>query len=516
MLSLALGPIGLAAQGARVRARVLYATVDEAYIDEGTQAGVGPGDTGVVERSGQAVARVEVTDASRASARVRVLGTPAGGVRAGDTVVVEASFREKAALPAGDFVPLLAPPPGTAPTASSEARFHGSIRLRHLAQQDADDRSSYGLSRLELNSGISRVGGSSWSFLVDGNVSYRTGEAFRDSIDYREARYDAYRLALEGPLGGRGFARVGRFAPAELPGFGFVDGLLLQARWGGARWGLLGGARPLGADRRPSGEQPTAGAYVGYASPGTARLRHDGTVAVVADTFKGELDRLALLWDERARWSSRLSAGMSAEADKRVESSTSAPAAQLTRLNVNARWTPGANFSLSAGVDRHENSLTRPSDGDAVVSGRRYLRYWVGAGQYLGAGWRADGDVSYYAATQDRTPSLWRGGLTKTGLPWMRGGYVNANIYNLGGGGLEGLGAQASAGLPFGRALYVAPSVRARNAAPIGATKEWKVLDVSTRADWRADPWTFYAGWTRTSDDAVEATTIEAGVDFRW
>ena len=194
-LALALLPGALWAEGQRVRARVLYATVDEIYIDAGTLAGLSPGDPGALEGGGPPRTRVEVVDASRASARLRVLGPAAETVRAGDTVVMEASFREKPIPPSDDFVPLLSPRAGKAPVpAARESRFHGSLRLRHLAQQDEDDRSSYGLSRLELNSGVTRVGGSSWSFMVDGNVSYRTGEAFRDSLDYREARYDAYRL----------------------------------------------------------------------------------------------------------------------------------------------------------------------------------------------------------------------------------------------------------------------------------------------------------------------------------
>ena len=516
-LALALLPGALWAEGQRVRPRVLYATVDEIYIDAGTLAGLSPGDPGALEGGGPPRTRVEVVDASRASARLRVLGPAAETVRAGDTVVMEASFREKPIPPSDDFVPLLSPRAGKAPVpAARESRFHGSLRLRHLAQQDEDDRSSYGLSRLELNSGVTRVGGSSWSFMVDGNVSYRTGEAFRDSLDYREARYDAYRLVAEGPLGGHGTARFGRFAPAELPGFGFIDGLLLQARAGRTRWGLVGGARPRGADRRPSGERPAAGLYVAHVAPDAARLRHEGTVGVLVNTHKGELDRLALLCDERLRLSSRWSAGLSLEADKRVDPSTGTPPAQLTRLNFHARWTPGKNFSLSGGADRHQDSLTRPSDTSAA-SNRRYLRYWAGAGQYLGAGWRAEGDVSFYAATQDESPTLWRGGLTKTGLPGLRGGYVTANIYNLGGGGLEGLGAQASAGLPFWRGrVYLAPSVRARDAARTGEERKWTVLDYGARADWRADPLTFYAGGTRTEEDGANATLVEAGVDFRW
>lgn len=507
-----------AAEGT-TRARVIYATADEVYIDAGARAGLAPGDAGTLERAGTTLGRVEVTDVSRTSARLRLVGPFGEAPKPGDGAVIAASFRGETTVSTGDFVPLLAPKPGskaTAPPAPSD--FHGAARVRHLFQQGGPEGTDYALSRLELNGGWERMGGSSWSFVVDGQASYRSGPAYQGTLDFEEVRADVYRLAVEGPLGQSGFARVGRFAPAELTSFGFLDGALLQIKTGNWRWGALGGARPVGPERRPATERPTAGIYVGHRGRPRGGARSEGTLGVMADYFKGALDRAALLWDERLQLSARTSLSASAEVDKNVTDSTGLPSTQWTRLNVNGRWTPGRLFSLSAGVDRHESGLPRPSDGATGPSTlTRYLRYWAGAGQSLGAGWRADGDLSIYAASTDETPPLWRAGLTKTGVPGMRGGYLNTNIYNVDGGGIKGLGAQASAGLPMLRGrLYLAPSVRARNAARDGEEKKWKVIDAALRADWRADPLTLFAGVNRVESEPSRATLVETGVEIRW
>lgn len=513
-----LSVVTAAAEGS-TRARVLYATADEVYIDAGAQAGLAPGDLGTLERGGSALGRVEVTDASRTSARLRLVGPFSDAPRPGDSVVIAATFRETPAEAGGDFVPLLAPKPGSKTTAPpTPSDFHGTARVRHLFQRGGPDGTDYALSRVELSSGWERLGGSSWSFVIDGQASYRSGPAYQGTLDFEEVRADVYRLVAEGPLGDNGFARVGRFAPAELTSFGFMDGALLQIKTAHWRWGALGGARPVGSERRPSTERPTAGIYAAHRAGLGRRARTEGTMGVMADYFKGELDRLAFLWDERTQLSARTSVSASAEVDKNVTDATGTPSAQWTRLNVTGRWTPGRSFSLSAGVDRHESGLPRPSDGTAGSPTKtRYLRYWAGAGQALGAGWRADGDVSLYAASTDEAPPLWRAGLSKTGLPGMRGGYLNANIYNVDGGGLQGLGAQASAGLPMFRGrLYVAPSARARNAARAGEEKKWKLIDAALRTDWRMDPLTFFAGVTRADSEPSRATLVETGLEIRW
>lgn len=519
-IALAVGVVFVAvAARAETRARVIYATADEVYIDAGTRAGLAPGDPGVLERAGSALGRVEVIDVSRTSARLRLVGSFSNAPRPGDEAVIAASFREGPTETGGDFVPLLAPKPGTKTTAPpAPSNFHGTLRARYLFQRDGPEGTDYALSRLELNSGWERVGGSSWSFLIDGQASYRSGPAYQGTLDFEEVRGDVYRLVAEGPLGEKGFARVGRFAPSEMPSFGFMDGALLQLKTGNWRWGALGGARPVGAERRPSTDRPAAGVYVGHRSGLGGRARTEGTMGVVADYFKGELDRLAFLWDERTQLSARTSVSASAEVDKNVADSTGLPTAQWTRLNVTGRWAPGKSFSLSAGVDRHESGLPRPSEeATTPIAMSRYLRYWAGAGQSLGAGWRAEGDVSLYAASTDDGPPLWRGGITKTGLPGLRGGYVNANVYNVDGGGIKGLGAQASAGLPMWRGrLYLAPSARARNAAREGEDKKWDMVDAALRADWRADPLTIFAALTRTESDPSAATLVESGIEIRW
>ncbi|MBL0058994.1 MAG: hypothetical protein IPP35_07770 [Elusimicrobia bacterium] len=529
-LAVLLGPWGVGAETGRLQANVVYVTMAEVYIDAGTQSGISPGDPGVIQRQGKTLARAEVMDAGRSSARLRLLSKSTEEIQAGDTVTVETSFRTQggSSAPAGvkpdpDFVPLLAPWPGPRPSAFPQRNiFHGSLRMRDVVQDDSSDRSDYSISRMELTSDMDRLAGSSWSLRMDGNVSYRSGVAFENSADYREARYDVFRLLLEGPVGGRGFARMGRFAPAELPAFGFIDGVQGEARLNpGFRLGAVGGFRPEGTEQRPSSDWPSAGLYASLKTGGSSGFRTWGTVGVLADYFKGDLDRLALLWEERVDFRAPVSFLISAEGDKRVDNSPDQPSAQLSRLNVSASWYPWKSCSLRGGVDSGQSDIVRPSqsveNNGWTVSGADYFRSWVALGQSLGWGWRAEGDVSFYHASSDDMPPLWRGGLTKTRLPFFPSGYLTGTIYNISGRALEGLGAQASMGLPmFRQRLYLGPTCRARNAVRPDDPKKWEWVDYGARADWRVSPFNIFAGFVRTNTETTSSVLMDLGVDYRW
>lgn len=528
--TLFLWPIAARAETGRLQAHVVYATVAEVYIDAGTTSGISPGDPGVILRQGKTVARAEVLDAGRSSARLRLLSKPTDDIQAGDIAVVETSFRvqsESSALRGekldAHFVPLLAPWPGPLSSASSQKNiFHGSLRMRDVVQNDSANRSDYSISRMELTSDIDRLAGSSWSFRVDGNVSYRSGVAFATSADYREARYDVFRMLLEGPVGGRGFARMGRFAPAELPSFGFLDGLQGDVRLAeGFRLGAVGGWRPEGTEQRPSSDWPSAGVYANLKTGGSSGFRTWGTLGVLADYYKKNLDRLAFLWEERVDFAAPVSFFFSAEGDKRVDNSLNQPSAQLTRLNVSASWSPWKSCSLRGGVDSGQSDIVRPSqlenNNGLPFSNADYLRSWVALGQSLGWGWRADGDVSFYKASSDNMPALWRGGLTKTRLPFFPSGFLSGTVYNISGGVLEGLGAQGAMGLPiFQQRLYVGPTCRARNAVRPDDPKKWEWVDYGARADWRVSPFNIFAGFVRTNSETTSAVLFDLGVDYRW
>lgn len=530
LLALPICPRASVAGPGRWQAQVVYATVAEVYIDAGASSGIRPGDRVVIQRQGKVLAPAEVLDAGRSSARLRVLSAPTEEIQAGDIALVETSFRtyvepasprsEKKEVP---FVPLLAPWPGPIPTASAQKNiWHGSLRMRDVAQNDSSDQSDYSISRMELTSDIDRLGGSSWSFRVDGNVSYRSGVAFQNSADYREARYDVFRLLLEGPWGGRGFGRIGRFAPAELASFGFLDGV--QGEWrlfSGFHVGALGGLRPEGSEQRPSSDWPSAGVYTRLQTGGASGFRTWGTLGVVADYFKGNLDRLALLWEERVDFGAPVSFLLSAEGDKRVDDSQDQPSTQLTRLNVSAVWSPWKSCSLRGGVDRGQSEIIRPSQrvngAGGTATPADYLRRWAALSQSLGWGWRAEGDVSFYQTASDDSPPLWRGGLTKTRLPFFPSGYLSGSFYNISGSVLEGLGAQASMGLPiFHQRVFLGPSCRARNAVRPEDPKKWTWVDYGARADWRLSPFNLFAGFVRTNTETHSAVLIDLGVDDRW
>ena len=81
-------------------------------------------------------------------------------------------------------------------------------------------------------------------------------------------------------------------------------------------------------------------------------------------------------------------------------------------------------------------------------------------------------------------PVAWRHHQNR--LPGLRGGYVNANVYNVDGAGSY-LGAQASAGgLPMWRVATVSGTLGARAERPPAKGKtKWDMVDAALRADWR-------------------------------
>ena len=136
-LAVLLGPWGVGAETGRLQANVVYVTMAEVYIDAGTQSGISPGDPGVIQRQGKTLARAEVMDAGRSSARLRLLSKSTEEIQAGDTVTVETSFRTQggSSAPAGvkpdpDFVPLLAPWPGPRPSAFPQRNIPADARRR--------------------------------------------------------------------------------------------------------------------------------------------------------------------------------------------------------------------------------------------------------------------------------------------------------------------------------------------------------------------------------------------------
>lgn len=517
-------PQGVGAKSNGVEAHILYVTLDEIYIDKGAGVGIGVGDVGVVTRGAAVLGRVLVTDVSQSSARMRVASSLKEPLQAGDRVTLDPQRRPVEDAPeygsGEDFVPLLAPWKNRKPPSRARNLFHGSLRLRHLVQNDPLNQVDYTLSRADVNTVWDRIGGSPWKMILDGNVSYRDGNAFRTSPDYQEPRVDLYRAMIQRSSGQGGVFRLGRFIPTELSAVGFMDGVQAESpARKGWRWGGLAGVRPQGTEQQLSGDAPMASGYGSWEGGARGGLWAVGTAGFLTTAYKGDWDRLAFLWNQRVDLFSRSHLSLGWEEDFRVNGSTVQPQTQLTRLNVNASWSIFRPFTLKGGLDRSRRPDTLESraslfDATQAIRDPGYWRYWVGAAQSIGWGVTFDQDVSFIDSPNSDSDPLWRWGMNSPVPGWTQS-LVGFNVYNLSGTTVKGTAGNLTVYLPIDQ-LTLTPSCRLRYAGPPGESKDFDLVDYGLRADWRGRTWGIFGGYTRTDASITKTDLWEIGTDFRW
>ena len=108
-----------------------------------------------------------------------------------------------------------------------------------------------------------------------------------------------------GPLGRGSSARA--FVPYELPSIGYVDGLQAQVHPGEhTRLGIAGGLKPDRINLDPSTDEPFVVPYATYVAGPRDGRHYSGTVGLMNSYYQGDLDRLAVLFDQRAGLSKSL------------------------------------------------------------------------------------------------------------------------------------------------------------------------------------------------------------------
>jgi hypothetical protein len=533
---------GLALAGeVTVSSRITYEIRDGIYVDKGSDEGLRQGLFGSLRFDDGHVLDFEVLHVATKSALLRLAARPTRKKRlAGQMVelVFEQSspdqeekdkpLKSPAASPANasddKFVPLLAPPQWTLGLPKSSNIFHGQIRLRQMLQFDNEDLLDYSFTRLGSSGSLDRIEGSQWGFEWSGDLAYRDGDAFRYNSDYQDPRLYLYMASFQHPLDNDGFFRFGRFLPRVLPGIGYVDGVHAQIRQADyLRLGAVAGFKPDLKNLDASMDDPFMAAYATLETGDRDDRYYLGTVGLLGSLYKGQPDRMALLFDQRAGLGNSITLYSTAEVDFDVGGAESRTGTRLTRLDVSAVSRLSSFLTLRAGLDHWERPDNRAERDRLVIDDDRlfnhgYWRYWIGGDQYLPWKLRLSEEVTFFDSPDYDYDPHWRVGLTRTGLFSWQDATATATVYNLDSIGLNGYGGRLSAYLPLLKhKLFIQPVAGFRMLDADPQSNDFELNYISTRINGRlSSNWTLFGGFTRYYGDAVNANLLDLGFRYRW
>jgi hypothetical protein len=537
----------LAAQ-TTVRGRITYEAQDGIYVDVGTDRGLRPGLSGTLGLDDGRVFTFEVLATERQAALLRLAGYRDGGKLAGR--MVQVIFAQESPRPAEkargaakdpngvsmsraasgrpgreeEFVPLLAPAPRGPEAPRPPANSHGRIQVRQMFQIDSENGLDYAVTRVDSSGRMDRLAGSAWSFEWSGDLRYRDGDAYVSHPEYREPHFDVYRAVFQRSFGTDAFLRLGRFAPYELPGIGYVDGLQGQVRQGEhARWGVVGGLKPNRINLDASADEPLIAPYIAYETGPHDGRYYSGTVGLLNSYYEGRIDRLALLFDQRAGLGRGLALYSTAAVDFDVGASETRTGTRLTQLDISAASVLTSWLTLRAGVDHWE----RPDDQaerdllpfeDERLFDNGYWRYRIGSGQKLPGDLRLYEEVAYIDSDTVDGDVRWQVSVTRSGLGAWRDASVTVAVYNLVAYGDDGYGCRVAAHLPLNKGtVLVQPAAGFRMLRTDTQAGDISLSYLSVGLDGRISRrWSVFGGATYFHGDDVDSTLLELGLRFAW
>lgn len=540
------GPVSGAAE-ARVQGRIMQEAQEGVYVDAGADQGLRPGLAGTLVLDDGRTFAFEVVYAQRQSALLRLPGYRGQERLSGRTVEIllsqespnpaaqrsakpndpNGAAKSSTKVPGPDgqekFVPLLAPIPRGPDASKLPSTSHGRIQVHQMFQTDSEGDLGYSVTRLSSSGGVDRIEGSPWGFEWSGDVRYRTGDAYLSNPNYQEPHLDLYRAVFQRPFGEGGLLRFGRFVPYELPGIGYVDGLQGQVQPGEhTRLGVVGGLKPNRLDLDASADEPLVVPYAMFTAGPRDGRHYSGTVGLLNSYYKGEIDRLALLFDQRAGLAKGLTLYSTAVVDFDVGASQTRNGTRLTQLDVSAVSELSSFLTLRAGVDhwerpdqQAERALLPFPDDRFFDNG--YWRYWVGSSQNMPWNLRLAEEVGYIQSDTVDGDVRWQVSLTRTGLGAWRDASATVAVYNLIAYGNDGYGCRVSGYLPLNKGTVIvqpAAGFRVLQAAP---AEDISLSYLSVGLEGRLSRnWNLFGGVTYFSGDGVGSTLFELGLRFAW
>jgi len=521
-----------AAETQRTAANITYRIPEGVYINAGTDQGLRQGLVGSMVLEDGRTLVFEVMQAARNTALLRLDGAGSSLVGSLQARPVELVFEaaappEEKAKPSGKdepFVPLLAPARRAPEVAPTQNISHGNVGVRQTYQGGTDNQQDYAVTRIYTSGNIDRLFGSAWSFNWSGNARYRMGDGYRSHPEFETVQPLIYSAMLQHPLAGDGFVRMGRFLPLELPGIGYLDGAQAEVettgRW---RFGAVGGLKPKRIDLDVSGDEPTVAGYATFEAGRRNSAYYSGTAGLLGALYKGEADRLAVLFDQRAGFGPRFNLFSTAEFDFDVANTTNSQT-QLSRLDLVATSRLHSLLTLRAGADHWQRTDSQaqrdllPFIVNDQLFDDGYWRYWIGAQHDLPWRLNLNEEVAYTVSDATDDAMRWRIGLTRSSLFGWTFANLGATLYNLEAQDASGYGGLLRAYLPFwdGR-LAIRPSASLRWLDPDNGGDGLSVTYYAIHLDGRISRhWTLTGGLTSTSGDGADALLFDLGLRYSW
>jgi len=531
-----------------VHGRITYEARDGVYVDVGTDQGLRPGLSGSLQLDDGQTFTFEVLTVERQSALLRLPAYRGGTAFVGRTVDV--IFEQEAPRPAQktrakssdpnnasksstasggpgrqeEFVPLLAPLPRGPEAPKPPSNSHGRVQFRQMFQTDSEGGLSYSVTRLDSSGGMNRIGGSPWNFDWSGDVRYRDGDAYVSHPDYQEPHLDLYRATFQRPLGEGGFLRFGRFVPYELPGIGYVDGLQGQVHQGEhTRFGVVGGLKPNRIDLDASSDEPLIVPYAAYETGPRDGRYYSGTVGLLNSYYSGDMDRLALLIDQRAGLAKGFTLYSTAAVDFDVGASQTRTGTRLTQLDVSAAAELTSFLTLRAGADHwerpdHQAERDLLPFQDERFFDNGYWRYWIGSSQNVPGLLRFYEEVGYIDSDTIDGIVRWQVSVTRGGLGAWQDASVTVGVYNLIAYEDDGYGFRVSANLPLSKgAVLIQPAAGFRMLQTDTNAGDVSLSYLSIGLDGHLSRrWSVFGGATYFEGDDVNSTLVELGLRYAW
>jgi hypothetical protein len=401
---------------------------------------------------------------------------------------------------------------------------HGRVEVRQSFQTDSRNDLGYGVTRLRSSGSMERIGNSPWNFSWSGDLRYRGGDAYRNHPEYQELNPDFYQLMFQRPIEDGGFLRFGRFVPIELPSVGYVDGLQGETRRGqGLRLGAMAGFRPSRVNLDASTDEPMVAGYATIEAGKRERAYYSGTVGVLSSYFQGQMDRLALLLDQRAGLGPGLTLYSTATVDLDAGAAQVRDGIRLTQLDVFAESRLCSFLGLRAGTDHWERPDNQAERDLLAFDDPRFLddgywRYWVGSYQNLP--WRLQLYEEMALIDGDTTGDSvrWQARLTRTGLFSMPNASATLTVYTLAGDDSDGYGGSIAGYFPFCQGkLAVQPLAGFRTIQTGSQGQDMSLTYLSLYLDGRlSKTWTVSGGLNYNTGDGVDATFLEVGLRYSW
>jgi hypothetical protein len=341
----------------RVEARVSALSGNSVHLDQGSDAGIEPGDRVRATPTGGAPVELIVRAATRQSARCEFVGGPAlldvGALV--EVFVPEDRTSGGGALPWryaeegwNTNLPLLAPVQGVMPSERERTWTGRLFQSADWTTDRAGAEQDYLFARTGLGLRVDNVGGRGDQFGFDGELFHRFASidgqdeesTVRGRIDRLSWRFDDSRERSQR-------LELGRFLSSEMPQLGVIDGVeFVQRTESGARYGASVGLLPAWNSTLSTGDDVQAALF--YRTFAGAEQQFTAGAAVQKTWHEGKADRDLVVGDFswRASESWRFSGATSIDIYGGDEAPKSS-GAELTELHLAAFWSPKASHAAT-------------------------------------------------------------------------------------------------------------------------------------------------------------------------